>query len=59
MSSMAILIPVVVIAWLSGLALILALCVMSARSDRETAIAMRRARGGERGRGRRRRGLAL
>jgi hypothetical protein len=61
MSSLAILIPVVVVAWVCGLALIVALCVTSARSDRETRIAIRRdARLGERGGASRgRRGLAL
>lgn len=43
MSSLAILIPIVVVAWVGGLALIVALCMMSARSDRATRIAIRQA----------------
>jgi archaellin len=43
MSSLAILIPIVVVAWIAGLALIVALCVTSARSDRATRIAVRQA----------------
>jgi hypothetical protein len=43
MSSLAVLIPIVVVAWLGGLALIVALCVTSARSDRATRLAMRQA----------------
>jgi hypothetical protein len=63
MSSLAILIPVIVVAWLCGLALIVALCVTSARSDRDTTMAVRRAariveRGGAHG-PRGPRGLAL
>jgi hypothetical protein len=43
MSSLAVLIPIVVVAWIGGLALIVALCVTSARSDRATRIAVRQA----------------
>ena len=43
MSSLAILIPIVVVAWIGGLALIVALCVTSARSDRDTRMAGRQA----------------
>jgi hypothetical protein len=43
MSSLAILISIVVVAWIGGLALIVALCRTSARSDRATRIAMRQA----------------
>jgi hypothetical protein len=43
MLSLAILIPIVVVAWIGGLALIVALCRTSARSDRATRIAMRQA----------------
>jgi hypothetical protein len=44
MPTLAILIPIVVVAWLCGLALVLALCVSSARSDRATTLAVRRSR---------------
>jgi hypothetical protein len=43
MSSLAVLIPIVVVAWVTGLALIVALCVSSARSDRATRLVMRQA----------------
>ena len=43
MSSLAIVIPIAVVTWIGGLALIVALCRMSARSDRATRIAMRQA----------------
>jgi hypothetical protein len=42
MSSLTILIPLVVVAWLFGLALIMGLCVISARSDSATRVAVRR-----------------
>jgi hypothetical protein len=43
MSSLAVLIPIAVVAWIGGLALIVALCRTSARSERATRIAMRQA----------------
>jgi hypothetical protein len=45
MSSLAVLIPIVVVAWIGGLALVVALCVTSARSDRDTRLAARQAFG--------------
>ena len=43
MSNLAVLIPIVVVAWVGGIALIVALCVTSARSDRATRLAVRQA----------------
>jgi hypothetical protein len=40
---LAILIPIVAVVWIGGLALIVALCVTSARSDRATRVAVREA----------------
>jgi hypothetical protein len=60
MSNLAILIPIVVVAWISGLAFVVALCVSSARSDRAARIAVRQAQPDrERARSRRRREFAL
>ena len=60
MSSLTVLIPIVVVAWLGGIALIVALCVTSARSDRATRLAVRQAsREGERPAGGRPRKLLL